>query len=71
MPDGVAVAQAMPSAVEVPTTLTTRTDSFIDELTRLLLNRKQLLRSSFTNVFNYWAVIPTANEGPSMYTLLT
>jgi hypothetical protein len=38
MPDGIPIAQAMPLAVEIPTTVTARTDSFIDDLIRVFLD---------------------------------
>jgi hypothetical protein len=38
LPAGVPIAQAMPMAVEIPTTVTARTDSFIDDLIRVFLD---------------------------------
>jgi hypothetical protein len=38
LPDNVPIARAMPMAVTVPTTVTARTDSFIDDLIRVFLD---------------------------------
>jgi hypothetical protein len=38
LPDGIPTAQAMPMAVESPTTVTARTNSFVDDLIRVFLD---------------------------------
>jgi hypothetical protein len=38
LPPEIPIAQAMPSAVQIPTTVTARTDSFIHDLVQVFLD---------------------------------